>query len=78
MRTIRMTFEEVKLTIKATAPCGKCGRKCTRTKVFSQTLNPLNTTADGTVKTRGQIEAELREKASQYRNQIIYHEKCED
>lgn len=78
MRTTRMTFQEVKLTVKATAPCGKCGKKCTRTKVFSQTLNPFNTNTDGTVKTRDQIMAELQPKAAQYRNETIYHVKCED
>jgi len=78
MRTTRMTFQEVKLTVKATAPCGKCGVKCSRTKVFSQTLNPFNTNTDGTVKTRDQIMAELQPKAAQYRNETIYHVKCED
>lgn len=78
MRTTRLTFEEVKLSSKATAPCGKCGKKCTRTKVFSQTLNPFNTTADGMVKRRDQIMVELRAKAAEYRTQTIYHVKCED
>lgn len=78
MRTTRLTFPEVKLTVKATAPCGKCGKQCTRTKVFSQTLNPFNTNEDGTVKTREQIMVELQPKAAQYRTQTIYHVKCED
>jgi hypothetical protein len=77
MRTTRHTFEEVKLTVKATAPCGKCGKKCTRTKVFSQTLNPFNTNPDGSVKTRDQIMDELRPKAAHYRGGPIYHVKCE-
>lgn len=77
MRTSKLTFQEVKLTVKATAPCGKCGIKCTRTKVFSQTLNPFNTNADGSVKTRDQIMVELQPKAAQYRNETIYHVKCE-
>lgn len=78
MRTIHHTFEEVKLTVKATAPCGKCGSKCSRTKVFSQTLNPFNTNDDGTVKTREQIMKELQPRAAQYRTETIYHVKCED
>lgn len=78
MRTTRMTFEEVKLSVKATAPCGKCGKKCSRTKVFSQTLNPFNTNGDGTQKTRDQILVELQLKAAYYRSTPIYHVKCEE
>ena len=78
MRTTRHTFDEVKLTVKATAPCGKCGRQCSRSKKFWQTLNPFNTKADGSVKTRDDIMVELNAQAAQYRTQTIYHEKCED
>lgn len=78
MRTQRHTFDEVKLTVKATAPCGKCGKKCSRSKKFWQTLNPFNTNADGSVKTRDQIMVELQAQAAKYRTQTIYHEKCED
>lgn len=78
MRTHRHTFDEVKLTVKATAPCGKCGNQCTRTKKFWQTLNPFNTNADGSVKTRDDIMSELGQQAAQYRTQTIYHAKCED
>lgn len=78
MRTHRHTFDEVKLSVKATAPCGKCGKKCSRSKKFWQTLNPFNTNADGSIKTRDQIMVELQAQAAQYRTQTIYHEKCED
>lgn len=79
MRTTRLTFDEVKLTNKTTAPCGKCGKKCTRTKEFMQTINPFNTNADGTVKTRSEIMVELQAAAKAYRdrNETIYHAKCE-
>jgi len=78
MRTTRCTFEEVKLTVKAKAPCGKCGKMCSRTKVFSQTLNPFNKNIDGSLKTRAEIQTELGHKAAKYRTQTIYHAKCED
>ncbi|QBJ04545.1 hypothetical protein HOV23_gp028 [Pseudomonas phage Lana] len=78
MYTNRMIFQEVKLTVKAKALCGKCGKMCTRTKVVSQTINPFNTNPDGTVKTRDQILTELQLKAAQYRTETIYHVKCED
>lgn len=78
MRTQRHTFDEVKLTVKATAPCGKCGKKCSRSKKFWQTLNPFNTKDDGSVKNREDIMVELNAQAAVYRTQTIYHEKCED
>lgn len=78
MRTTRCTFEEVKLTVKAKAPCGKCGKMCSRTKVFSQTLNPFNTKDDGSVKNRDDIMVELNAQAAIYRTQTIYHQKWED
>ena len=79
MRTSRHTFEVVKLTNKTTAPCGKCGKKCTRTKEFMQTVNPFNTNADGVPKTRSEIQTELAVQAKAYRdrNETIYHVKCE-
>lgn len=78
MRTQRHTFDEVKLTVKATAPCGKYGKKCSRSKKFWQTLNPLNTKDDGSVKNRDDIMVELNAQAAIYRTQTIYHQKCED
>ena len=78
MRTSRHAFPEVKLSVKTTAPCGKCGKQCSRTKKFWQTLNPFNTNADGSVKTRDDITSELGQQAAQYRTQTIYHAKCED
>lgn len=77
VRTARMAFQEVKLSMKATSTCGGCGKSCTRTKVFSQTLNPFNTNTDGSLKTRDQIMGELREKAAKWRTQTLYHVKCE-
>lgn len=36
------------------------GKKRTRTRKFYQTINPFNKNTDGTMKTRAEIEAELR------------------
>lgn len=77
-RTSKEVFEVVGLTTKAIVACDKCGKKCYRTKVFSQTLNPFNTNDDGTVKTREQIKAELEPLAVEWRSGPIYHAKCED
>lgn len=78
MRSHSQTFPEVKLSVKASGPCGKCGKTCSRTKKFWQTLSPFNKTEDGSVKSHDQIMVELRQQAAVYRTQPIYHVKCED
>ncbi len=59
MRVTRYTFEEVsvKATRKWVDP--ETGKKRQETRKFSQTINPYNTNADGTRKTREQINAEI-------------------
>ena len=55
---MRFTFEEVSL--KATYRwADEDGKRRQKTKRFMQTLNPFNKNADGTLKTRSQIMAEL-------------------
>lgn len=52
------TFGEVAVWGHKTGKCG-CGKRRDRREKFWQTLNSFNRTADGTPKTREQIEAEL-------------------
>lgn len=54
---MRVTFNEV--AIKATKRWKEDGKVRTKTRKFYQTLNPFNQNADGTVKTRDQIMAEI-------------------
>ena len=59
----RFKFEEVsiKRTFRWKDPT--TGKVRQETKKFLQTINPYNTSADGTLKTRGQIRAELEQQA---------------
>ena len=55
---MRYTFEEV--SVKATKRWTDAeGKKRSKTKKFFQTLNPFNKCADGSMKTRQQIQAEI-------------------
>lgn len=60
---MRVTFDEV--AVKATRyykdPSGKRRQE---TKRFFQTVNPFNRNADGSVKTREQIQKEVQEECS--------------
>lgn len=57
---MRIAFEEVaiKAVKRWTDEAGKARQK---TKRFSQTVSPYNKNTDGTVKTREQITAEIKE-----------------
>jgi len=58
--TTTTTYPKVKHTERRTVPCaGGCGRKLKRSFTWSHTINPWNRNGDGTVKTYGQIKAEL-------------------
>lgn len=66
MRVTRYTFEEVaiKATRKWVDP--ETGKKRQETRKFSQTINPYNTNADGSRKTRDQIKAEINAQAKEW------------
>ena len=74
---IRRTFEEVKYTPTKTGNCSVCGKPCTRTKKFFQTLNPFNKTADGFIKSREDIYKELSVQVKEWLKLPPTHQKCE-
>lgn len=55
---MKYTFNEVK--IKGRRSWIENGKRKTQTRTFSQTINPWNRNADGSVKTRQEIDRELR------------------
>ena len=71
MRTQTLTFNEVKLQAKKSGKCVICGKRRNRAKTFWQTLNPFNKNADGTVKTRFDINTELQTQANIWQREPI-------
>lgn len=71
------TFEEVKRHAHKSGHCRVCGKPANRQTVFYQTLNPFNKAVDGTLKTRGQIQAELRDEVAAWESKPIVHLRCE-
>jgi hypothetical protein len=59
---IKIVFDEI--SVKATRRWIQGGRRRQETRTFMQTVNPFNKNADGTVKTREQILAELHAERS--------------
>jgi hypothetical protein len=58
------TFEEIRWSSgRRNLKCRTCGKRFTRSRTFTQTINPFNRNADGQVKTRSEIYTELRAEA---------------
>lgn len=76
-RKFTTNFQKVEIQAKKSGTCGKCGKKCSRSKIFGQTLNPYNKNADGKIKNRSEIMAEVEVQAKQWSLEPVYHSKCE-
>lgn len=72
-----ITFEVVRLYGRKQVKCPTCGRRVTRSKEFSQTINPFNKNADGEPKNRYEILAELRQARDEWRKQPELCRKCQ-
>jgi hypothetical protein len=71
-------FPKVQCVAEKSAPCSGCGKRVRRQKTFWQTLNPLNTLPDGTVKDRTYILRELYDEANAWRKAPEQCAKCRD
>jgi len=70
-------FEEVKLYGSKSGKCSVCGKACTRSQKFSQTLNPFNKNEKGEIKTRQEIKEELCGELNEWRSKPPIHSRCE-
>ena len=73
---MRVYFEEVSQRAKKSGKCSVCGKPCTRSIKFFQTLNPFNKNEDGSIKTRGQIYAQQVVQIAMWKKIPPFHEKC--
>jgi hypothetical protein len=74
---MRVTFSVVKFYSDKSGKCTVCGKRCSRTKEFYQTVNPFNKNTRGEVKTREEIYNELVTEAKAWRQEPVTHAKCE-
>ena len=74
---MRVSFDVVKLTASKTGNCSICKKRCSRTTEFYQTINPYNTKADGTAKSREDIYSELILAIKEWHKITPNHAKCE-
>lgn len=66
------TYEKVEHPVSKTAKCVECGKRLRRQTTVSQTLNPYNKNANGRVKTRQEILAELAVKAKEWQDEPVW------
>lgn len=60
------TYREVSHREQRRVPCTGCGKKLTRARTFTQTINPWNRNASGTPKTYAEIMPELRAEGAKW------------
>ena len=77
METVTRRFEKVGRKISKSGPCAKCGKRAKRTEEFFQTINPWNKNNDGMIKSRNEINDELRDNINAWVISPIYHQRCE-
>jgi len=70
------TYDVVSYPATKTLRCPICGNRVRRQRTFRQTLNPFNRTANGTLKTRGQILRELGSEAAAWAKIPEPHRMC--
>ena len=59
MSIVHVQFQEVTMRMQKALRCDGCGKRVTRTRTVSQTLNPFNRRSDGEPKTEQDIRSEL-------------------
>lgn len=74
---MRVTFNVIKDRASKSGKCRECGKRCSRSKTFEQTLNPWNKNKDGQPKTTDEIRAELRVSVKTWLGEAIICASCE-
>lgn len=74
---MRHIYEPVSAKVSKSGLCTVCGRKATRTKTFTNTVNPFNKNEDGTVRTRAEVWANVRRLAEEWKSLPVTHGGCE-
>jgi hypothetical protein len=64
VRSVTYTYDQVTAPATRVGPCPGCGQKVKRSRTFSQTVNPWNTTEEDGVK-RPKTYAEVRKSVNE-------------
>ena len=70
-------YEQVSVQGRKSGTCPVCGHPARRQKVFTNTVNPFNKNADGTVKTRAEVHVDVRALWREWISTPVLHAGCE-
>ena len=59
-------FDRISAQRTRSGKCPSCGKRRTRSKTFTSTVNPFNRNEDGTIKTPREVRQDVNAKASQW------------
>ena len=74
---MKVTFGVIKERARKSGKCRECGKRCSRSKEFWQTINPYNKTKSGLQKTADDIRAELRVEVKTWLGEAVICASCE-
>lgn len=69
-------FQEVKARASHGGKCPVCGKRVSRSRTFTQTINPFNRNEDGSVKTPAEVRVAVDAEANAWEPDFT-HEACE-
>lgn len=72
-----MNYEIIEFNTEKSGICPSCKKRATRREKFWQTINPFNRDENGYMKTRRQIQQELKIEVDNWHNEPVFHAKCE-
>lgn len=56
---VTITYDEVTATAQRRGPCPVCGKRTTRSRTFTNTVNPFNKRPDGLPKIRHEVQDDV-------------------
>lgn len=71
------TYEQVRVTVSKSGTCATCGKAARRQTTITNTVSPFNRNDDGTVRTRSEVLARVRQLARQWQTAPVVHAACE-
>ena len=76
-RTQTVHYEQVSRQSRKVGKCSICQKRTERSKTFTHTINPFNKNKEGSVKTYGQVRADVIEEMNAWKPDFD-HDKCRD
>jgi len=74
---VTYVYERITARGRRSGTCDVCGKPAQRSRTFENTVNPFNRNADGTVRTRTEVRANVSRLAREWELGQVRHAGCE-